>query len=143
MAVREPRPLPEHLVAQGPGLAVLLVLDELVEPLVLPEERDEVLRVFLAAVEAVRRGVAAAAEVAERGQALPGSLVQGRGFRGRSGSAAGRRQDADEGATQGVGPRSRRFTASAGSLRRSYSSGRVVSMYFQPSTMTPRSELAP
>ena len=53
MAVRESRPLPEHLLAEVPGLGVLLVLHELVEPLVLSEERDQVLGVFLAPVEAV------------------------------------------------------------------------------------------
>ena len=102
MAVRESRPLPQHVPAQCPGLDVLPLLHELVEALVRAEERDQVLGVFLAPVEAVGRGVTAPAQVAERGQALSGSLIEGRRFRGRSGSAAGRGQDLDEGPTEGI-----------------------------------------
>src|SRR6187401_424743 len=72
MAVRESRALPEHVVAESAGLRVFLLLHELVEPLVLPEECDQVLGVLLAPVEALRRGVAAPAQVAESGQALAG-----------------------------------------------------------------------
>ena len=52
-----------------------------------------------------RRGVAASAQVAEGGQALPGLLVESRGLRRRAGSAAGRGEDRHERPTERVGPR--------------------------------------